>query len=280
MSSLEAINEANQANDLAFPFNQRPLMGIWKHLFHDNHATRGNIKVADDAYSRGEYLVEGLGHCGACHTPRNRLGAEDESLAFTGTRLYGHVKTGQTRAWSSSNLTRHHKGLDNWTTEDIAAYLKRGYNQHSVVHGPMNEVIVNSTSRATEDDILAMATYIHSLSANAQQSQQHEKSTQGEVLYTIHCGSCHLDNGQGDDILGVSLVNNAIVQSHDPATFINVILYGPHLPGAPFITDRSRMKMLGKRLSDKEIADIATFVRVNFNNNASPVSADEVAQQR
>jgi mono/diheme cytochrome c family protein len=127
-----------------------------------------------------------------------------------------------------------------------------------------------------------MAAYIKSLPANAKTNTFTANSdiNNGEVLYTIHCGSCHLADGKGDDILGVSLVNNAIVQSNDPATLINVILYGPHLPGAPFITDRSRMKMLGKRLSDEEIADIASYIRGNFDNRASLVTASEVAAQR
>ncbi len=102
----------------------------------------------------------------------------------------------------------------------------------------------------------------------------------GEIAYTVHCGTCHLPTGVGDEVLGVSLAGNAIVQAGDPSSLINVILYGPHLPPPPFVADRTRMKDFGKRLSDDEIADLATYVRASFGNRGSVVSSREVRKQR
>jgi mono/diheme cytochrome c family protein len=279
VQQLENQQNTITTNDLKFPFNQRWLLATWKVLYHSNNPFVAN-EDKTSFWNRGAYLVDGLAHCSACHTPRNILGAEKTDLAFSGARIYDRVKTGQIRAWSSSNLTPDHQGIDNWSEQDIVDYLTKGSNRHSVVHGPMNEVVVNSTSFASKEDLFAIANYLSNLKPINISSEPSMRHNQGETLYTIHCGSCHLADGKGDDILGVSLANNAVVQNQDPATLINVILYGPHLPRAPFITDRSRMKMLGKRLSDEEIADIASYIRGNFDNRASLVTASEVAAQR
>ena len=96
----------------------------------------------------------------------------------------------------------------------------------------------------------------------------------------MHCGSCHLPTGKGGEGLGVTLEQNPIVQAADPASLINVILYGPHLPGPPFSVDRSPMKMYGKRLSDVDIAAVATYLRANFGNQAGAVTPEQVNVQR
>lgn len=275
--SLSPYQHENRSNQLRFPFNQRVLLGVWKKLYLDQEST---LEANQSERARGEYLVKGLGHCGACHTPRTLLGAENYSLAFTGARIFDTVKSGQIRAWSSTNLTPAHEGIDNWTKQDIVDYLATGKNSHTVVHGPMNEVIANSTSFARPEDLNAIAAFISGLPPLSTQSHQDAPYTQGENLYTIHCGSCHLNDGSGDDILGVSLRNNAVVQSKDPATLINVVLYGPHLPKAPFVSDRSRMKMLGKRLSDEDISEILSFIRTSFDNRSTVVSVQDVAKQR
>ena len=96
----------------------------------------------------------------------------------------------------------------------------------------------------------------------------------------MHCGSCHLPTGLGDDILGVSLAGSAIVQAENPASLLNVILYGPHLPAPPFVVDRTQMKMFGKKLSDQDIASIASYVRSSFGNRGGAVSPEQVGRQR
>ncbi|GAB3102005.1 cytochrome c [Pseudomaricurvus hydrocarbonicus] len=282
LQTIAPVNAPVPANDLQFPYNQRALMTFWKGLFHDEAAYSWNAENSA-AWNRGAYLVKGLGHCDACHTPRNLLGAEQSDLALTGGVYLDKVKTGDYQQWSAVNLTPAKTGLGAWTSDDIVTYLKTGLNDKAVLHGPMNEVVMNSTSHLTQDDAEAIAIYLKGIPANSQPSgppPSPETLAAGETMYTVHCGACHLPTGLGDDILGISLVESAIIQAPDPSSLLNVILYGPHLPPPPFIADRTRMKMFGKRLSDQDIASIASYLRVNFGNQASAVTADQVRSQR
>lgn len=280
--TVEPANTPAKDNEMRFPFGFRPLLAGWKMLFHDT-ATFVPDSSKSAEINRGAYLVEGPGHCGACHTPRNKLGAEREDLALTGGVYMDKVSLGGYRQWSAVNLTPDPTGLANWSAEHIAEYLKHGMNDHVVVHGPMNEVIMNSTHHLTDADLHAIALYLKQLPAKRQPSGAtpgKEVMAEGETVYTVHCGTCHLPTGLGAEGLGVSLAGNAIVQAPDPSSLINVILYGPHLPPPPFVADRTRMKMFGKRLSDVEIAAVTSYLRQSFGNDAGAVSAEQVKQQR
>ena len=269
-------------NRLKFPFNLRFGLRAWNRLFHDAGTFEPDPTKSPE-WNRGAYLVEGPGHCGACHTPRNVLGAERKDLALTGGVLVHEVSPNKPRRWSSVNLTPSSVGLGNWTEQDIVSYLKHGENAHAVVHGPMNEVVMNSTRHLDDADAHAIAIYLKALPEKKQHGGRSPRDAQmkaGEIGYTVHCGTCHLPTGLGDSVLGVSLVNNAIVQAPDPSSLINVILYAPHLPPPPFVSDRTRMKAFGKRLSAQEIADIASYLRASFGNEADAVTATQVERQR
>ncbi len=282
MQTIEPVYSPARSNHLEFPYKLRELLPFWKALFHDT-ATYEADAAKSALWNRGAYLVEGPAHCGACHTPRNILGAERKDLALTGGVYLDRVRTGQFREWSAVNLTPAPTGLAVWSKDEISAYLKTGQTRHAVVHGPMNEVIMNSTRFMTDADVLAIATYLKDIPPNEESDVGEPSSEQlaaGEIVYTVHCGSCHLPTGAGDNILGVSLIGSAIVQAPNPSSLINVILYGPHLPEPPFVADRTRMKMLGKRLSDDDIASVATYIRSSFGNHASAVSPAQVKRQR
>src|SRR5262249_4856931 len=146
-------------------------------------------------------------------------------LALTGGVLVDEVGPGKYRQWSAVNLTSAGSGLANWSVEGIALYLKTGVTAVGVVHGPMNEVVMNATRHLEDGDAHAIATYLKSLPTNQQNSGYapgREQLASGEVIYTDHCGTCHLPTGLGDSVLGVALAGNAIVQSADPASLINV----------------------------------------------------------
>ncbi|TGD71732.1 c-type cytochrome [Mangrovimicrobium sediminis] len=282
LQSLEPVAALVPDNQLAFPYNLRPLLGPWKRLFHRPQGFSADTAQSGE-WNRGAYLVEVLGHCGACHTPRNRLGAELDDLAMTGGTQLDQVKLGGLRPWSAVNLTSHATGLAAWSEQDIVDYLKTGASERAVVHGPMREVVMHSTRHLGDSDLQAMATYLKSLPANAQPAGEPAAAgdlAEGEIVYTVHCGSCHLPTGLGDAGLGVPLAGNPVVQAPDPASLINVILYGPHLPERPFAVDRSNMKMFGKRLSDTDIALVASYVRASFGNRAGAVTPEQVRQQR
>lgn len=282
INTLAPQNVQARPNALHFPYSVRPLLYAWKALFHDPAVYEPDA-TRSASWNRGAYLTQGLGHCGACHTPRNFLGAEIQDLALTGGVYLDRVKTGKFRAWSGVNLTPHHTGLAQWTEDDIAAYLQSGQSRHAVVHGPMNEVVMNSTRHLSDVDASAMAAYLKGVPAQHQGDViAADQSTldAGEIVYTVHCGSCHLPTGLGDEVLGVALAGSAIVQAANPSSLLNVILYGPHLPAPPFVVNRTQMKMFGKRLSDEDIASVATYVRASFGNTAGPVTPEQVYAQR
>ena len=269
-------------NELAFPFNQRALMKAWNVLFLD---TNRDMYAADSSspVDRGRYVVDALGHCSACHTPRNLFGAERQDLALSGGAIIDEVMPGKYRRWSSVNLTPAKTGLGPWSKTDLMQYLKTGENGKAIVHGPMNEVVMNSTRFLSDRDLDAVASYLQSLPARERRSGRRpdpDDLKRDEVAYTVHCGSCHLPTGIGDVGLGISLAGNAVVQAPDPASLINVILYAPHLAPPPFVLERTRMKPFGKRLPASEIARITSYLRASFGNDAGEVSVEQVNAQR
>lgn len=283
LKSVPAVNALPPENEMSFPFNQRWLMGLWKAMFFDEGAYQ---PVADKTpeWNRGAYLVEGLGHCSACHSPRNFLGAERSDAAMTGGTYLDRIPTGEIRPWSAPNLTSASTGLGEWSTEDIAAYLKRGKNAHVSVSGPMNEVIMNSTRHLSDADIQAMAVYLKSVPANEGDTTapaSEDVMSAGALVYDVHCGTCHLPTGEGSEDTGTALAKySPIVQANDPASLINIILYGPPLPEPPLPAKWKKMEPFAELLTDEEVAQLASFIRASWNNKAGAVTAEQVAKQR
>src|SRR5690606_6766521 len=137
LKSVPAVEYRAPENELSFPYNQRALLGIWKALFLDQGSYVPRPEQSAE-WNRGAYLIEGLAHCGACHTPRNFLGAERASMHMTGATYMDKVPGGQVRPWSSPNITPAPNGLGSWSVEDITAYLKTGQSARAVTFGPMN----------------------------------------------------------------------------------------------------------------------------------------------
>jgi len=282
MKTVEPVNIAARPNNLKFPYNLRVGLYAWKKLFHDSGTYTPDVTQSDE-WNRGAYLVKGPGHCGACHTPRNVLGAERDDLELAGGVYLDEVENGNFRDWSAVNLTPAQNGLAAWSVETIIAYLHTGISDMAIVYGPMNKVVINSTRHLNDADIRAIAIYLKGIPANAQDDEDpppKESYASSENIYIAHCGTCHLPSGLGDPNMGVPIAGSVITLAEDPSSLINLILYGAHSPVPPFIPDRARMQMLGKKLSDKNIANILTYTRINFGNNASAVTSDQVKKQR
>ncbi|WP_129778261.1 c-type cytochrome [Peristeroidobacter soli] len=279
------VSEQPPQNEMGFPFNQRWALGLWKTMFFDAGRFQPDSAQSPE-WNRGAYLVESLGHCSACHSPRNFLGAEQTSKAYTGGEYTDKVVTGESRPWSAPNLTSAKNGLGPWPVEEVATYLKTGRNSFSETHGPMNEVILNSTRHLTDADTLAMARYLKSLPADEGaigKPASEAVLSAGEALYSVHCGTCHQPNGLGAQAFdaGAKLVGNPVVQASNPASLINVILYGPHLAKLP---GPKRWKDMpghfGDKLADDEVAAIASYLRNAWGNVGGAVTEAQVARQR
>lgn len=300
LRSLKPVRYTPPKNEMRGPFGIRLLLKGWNALFLQKGSyTPDESRSAQ--WNRGAYLTLGLGHCGACHTPRNVLGGEKNSLALTGgvyldeieDEVVEHTVTPMdertVRLWSAANLTPASNGLGAWSVDEIAAYLKTGHNARAGAFGPMSKVIGNSTSHLTDADIRAIAVYLKSLPPATQERNATPATyAAGEIVYTTRCGDCHLPTGLGMPRVANAdpsktappLAGNAALQAPNPATLINVILYGAH---EAVLTDGSWPKMSGFELSvgldDEQIAALCTYVRSSWGNRAGPVDAAAVAKQ-
>jgi len=286
LQSLEPVRASARENDLSFPFDQRWALGPWKSLFFDDGRYEP-VATESEAWNRGAYLVEGLGHCGECHTPRNFLGAREGDRALAGATYREEVE-GKVSAWSASNLTGADAGLAMWTHDDLAGYLKYGFSERAGVFGPMNKVIVNSTRHLRDEDIAAITTYLKSLPAldTASGDSAEARVVQaGSIQYDIHCGTCHLPTGEGSAETGPPVLGSPVVLDADPASLINITLYGAQLPKvapSPEWQARGwkRMEAYAGKLSDEQIAALLSYMRQAWGHEAGAVSAEQVAAQR
>lgn len=263
LRTLKPVSNAVDINHLRFPFNQRWSMSVWRELYFDEGTFKPD-PTKSASWNRGAYLVDGLGHCSSCHSPRNALGGIEQSKAYTGASIDD---------WFAPNLSSNlHTGLGTWSAGELATYLKTGAAAgRTTAFGPMAEVITNSLSHLSDADLAAMAEYLKAIPPNsslrAGKPAPDPTRVNGATLYMDHCGGCHQAKGRG--IAGVfpPLAGNGAVIAPDPANIIKVVLNGLPQRGA-YIP----MPALGGQLSDQQIADIANYVRTSWGNSAQPNS--------
>ena len=288
MDEVPAVWQENKENEIPWILSFRWPIAIWNILFLEDD-TYAADSYKSDAWNRGAYLVQGLGHCGACHTPRgiawNEVAFDESDPAYLSGAFLDN--------WYASDLTQSNRaGLGRWSKEDVEIFMKTGRNNHSTAFGTMDEVIINSTQYLSHDDLDGMAIYITSLPGAhdgeyvyndysvAVMRGSERKGTQGANLYMQNCESCHVDTGRGYPPYLPPLAGNPPVMDPDPASLINIVLNGSSrliVDGTP---DAYRMPGYRKSLNDQEIADIVSFMRSEWGNKASPVSAAQVAGLR
>jgi mono/diheme cytochrome c family protein len=282
LRTIPAVHSVPPEN--SFWFRQRWAMRVWNSLFF-KEGELASDSTRSAAWNDGQYLVEALGHCSACHTPRNFMLAERSAARFTGGTNLDEVEAGKVRVWSAPNLTSAPFGLAKWSVEDLQKYLKLGSSRRAGIFGPMNEVIANSLRYLTNEDAAAMAAYIKSLPANGDGSQQNlsaDERTAGQALYDKHCEECHLSTGRGGFHKAPAVAGSAIVQTHNAASLINVILYGAKqaadIPNA--LDAWEDMPGFKDKMSDADTAQLANFLRSTWDNQGARVTPKSVAAQR
>lgn len=279
LRTVEAQRYRPPSNDILL--RQRWAMRLWNALFFE--PGRFEPKPAQSAeWNRGAYLVEGLGHCGACHSPRNGLMAEKADRAHAGGVIEDTVAPGKDRRWSAVNLTSAGSGLASWSIDELAQYLQTGFSRRAGTFGPMNEVIVNGTAHLTPEDTRAVAVYLKSLPARDSQEKalMAKPDKAGAVVYEKRCEKCHAASGRGGLFSAPPLAGSAVVQSGDPASLINVIFYGPQTAKTVSYGAWESMQPYFDVLTDAEVAAVANYVRGSWNNRAPAVSTADVAEQR
>ena len=261
--------------ELRFPLNYRVVMRFWNYLFFRPGILEPDQQKGAD-WNRGRYLVEGLGHCGACHTPKNMFGADKRGRALSGDMV---------GSWFAPRLdAAERSGLKSWSVDDIAEYLASGRNGKSHADGPMADVIVSSTSKMSDADIHAIAVYLKSLPVSVPEQEvlppPDTSMKAGAAIYAHACIACHEADGSGSPRVYPPLPGNALLQSADPASTLRIILDGAQTVTTPREPNTGSMPAYAKQLSDQEVADVTNYIRNSWGNAGSAVTAEQVGNAR
>ncbi len=242
--------------------------------------------------ARGRYLVEGLGHCGFCHTPRDAKGLEKAQWAEQGKDFLSGG--GNYAGWIGINLRGDNPdGLARRSREDLAEFFLTGRNKATAAFGKMIDIIENSTQYLTTEDAGAMAAFLKSLpaadpskkpfTADESVSKQLWKGVEngaGSALYVDSCAACHKTDGSGYARFFPELRGNPVLMSEDPVSLIHIVLMGQTLPGLKAAPTSMTMPPFGWRLNDQQIAEVVSFIRSSWGNKAPAVSEEAVRALR
>lgn len=279
LRTVPAVQQQSREHALRFPYNQRWLLAGWRALYFRPGLYE---PVADKPaqWNRGAYLVQGLGHCAACHTSRNALGATSAGGDLAGGLI-------PITNWYAPALTPDAAtGLGDWQVADLAALLKTGVSERGAVYGPMAEVVQQSLQYLSNDDVEAMAVYLKSLPQHgiAPVAQAMTKDTermleQGGRLYEKHCAECHGADGAGKPPAYPRLAgNNGIVSS--AVNPIRMVLNGGFPPSTAGNPRPYGMPPYGPIMNDDEVAAVVTYIRASWGNMGVPVRPGEVSRYR
>ncbi len=290
MKAVQPVHQENRPAQIGWPLSMRWLMSLWNLFFLDTHTYQPSADH-DAQWNRGAYLVQGLGHCGACHTPRGWLFQEkaltqDRRVYLSGAPLDN---------WSAADLTGDTTlGLGRWSEADLVQFLKTGHNATGTAFGSMIDVINYSTQYLSDADNQAIAHYLKSLppahpddtqgwhydpaAANALAGLKFDAP--GSQTYSQYCADCHQRDGSGQALFIPALAGNPSVLDANPISLVNIILNGSSplvVSGNP---DFYRMASYRTILNDQQIADLVNFVRTSWGNHAPSVTPDQVATLR
>jgi mono/diheme cytochrome c family protein len=271
LQTLKPVRKAPTPNRLIFPANLRLGLVFWNWLYFDRRPPKIPSNASAE-WRRGEYLVNGLGHCGACHTPKTILFGDKADKPLAGGRVDN---------WFANNLASGEaEGLGKWRHADVVQFLANGLSAHATAAGSMLEKVTSSTSRMTANDRAAIATYLKSLSPQtvpASEQPRREQVERGRGIYQAYCQSClALDGRPRYGSAGYpGLAGDTLVMGRDPTTVLRIILTGGTAPPAPGRALVKPMPGFG-HLDDGMIADVASYVRNAWGNRASPVDATQV----
>ena len=289
MASVEPVEQGNQATTIPWPLNLRWPLAWWQLLFAQPRTFVADASV-DASEQRGAYLVEGLAHCGACHTPRG-VAFQEKAVrdGAKGTYLSGSVLEG----WYAKNLRNEGTGLASWTEHQLVDFLRTGRTERTAAFGGMADVVTHSTQHLNADDLRSMARYLKQLPARAGRAESWspkadtttarlragDYSEPGATRYVEHCAACHRLDGRGAPRVFPALANNSIVFADDPSSLIQVTLAGGAMPRTPH--DKMAFVMPGfDQLRNREVAEILNFIRNGWGNHCSLISESDVGRMR
>jgi mono/diheme cytochrome c family protein len=275
LATVTAVKKWVTAKSLPFPYNIRTAMRLWNALYFKEGEYQPDPKQSVE-WNRGAFLVEGPGHCGACHTPKTSLGGDKKSRYLQGGDIQG---------WFAPNITNDSRvGLGKWSSEDFVTYMKTGHNRVTAATGPMAEAVSLSSSGMTREDLDAIATYLKTVSGGQGSPQPLRPDDPvmqaGGAIYRDQCSACHGLDGHGIPQLFPSVADSSMVRSMDPTTSIRIVLRGARSVATAAEPTAPGMPSYGWQLSDDQVAAVLTYVRNTWGSAASAVSPQAVTKAR
>ncbi|CAH7293871.1 putative diheme cytochrome c-553 [Vibrio chagasii] len=289
MQSITAVPRRNDDNSMMFPSNIRLGLLGWNIVFMDTDPVDYQVpeelkdKVDNvEKWQQGKYWVAGLGHCSECHTPRNIAQALIPERIFQGNLIDG---------WNAPDITANELYIDGWDEKTLTDFLHTGHSDKGTAFAGMADVVKNSLSLMTREDIESMSYYLlngdtnNTISSDAVplEPKGFDEESYAAEIYTTYrqtCGACHGDDGKGRDPIAPTLLNNGIIMHSDPFNTIAVTVRG--LQPTYLDKDRNFMPMASFEdvLSDQRLAELITFVRLHLGDRDEPVTAEHVREVR
>lgn len=296
MQGVKPVSHAVVQDGMTWPFSMRWPLAVWRWLFAPNPRDAlqqsGARTFPDPLVARGSYLVEGPGHCGACHTPRAVTMQEKALTAVDGTLYLSGG--GPVDGWRPVSLRGDNRtGLGRWNEQDIVRFLATGRMPLGAAFGGMTDAIAHGTQHMTPQDQLAIARYLKTLSpltpmaegwtydpAAADALRGGDVSARGARLYVDNCAACHRTDGRAYPTTFPPLAGNPVVMDPTPDSLIRIVLAGNTLRATRQTPSAFVMPGFAARMNDQAVADTVTFIRAAWGNNAPPVSPSDVAAVR
>jgi mono/diheme cytochrome c family protein len=275
LRSVAPAPAQNVAHRLRFPYDTQAALAVWRALSFKPETFVANAGRPAE-WNRGAYLVDGLGHCIACHGSRNSLGATQTKLGLSGGLI-------AVENWYAPSLNDPHQaGVADWATADVVALLKSGVAPRGSVMGPMADVVFRSTQYLSDADLTAMASYLKDLPGVAKPEAPARAMapirrdlgtmTRGAKIYDQRCAYCHGDQGQGATGAYPPLAGNRAVNMAQPTNLIQVVSHGGFLPSTPGNPRPYGMPPFGQVLDAAEVAAVLTYIRGSWGNDSAPVT--------
>lgn len=281
----------NHRSDIPFPLSMRWPLTYWRWFFASRPAPFTAPGSEDSALAQGAYFVDGLGHCGECHTPRNVF---MQVRAATRTAGSEYLSGAVIESYFAPSLRGDGPGgLQDWSEKDLIQFLGSGTNSRGSAFGSMSDVVTHSTQHMTETDLRATARYLKSLGAGGitgrgyaydsvteQLLREGDASKEGAQVYLDSCAACHRPDGRGYERVFPPLAGNPVVEAERADSVISIILRGSQTVRTPQTPAQFTMPGFAWRLSDLEVMQVTNFIRASWGNRGSEITLDEVARLR
>jgi alcohol dehydrogenase (quinone), cytochrome c subunit len=282
---------SNRASDIPFPLSMRWPLTYWRWLFASKPAPFTAPAGVDSAQAQGAYFVDGLGHCGECHTSRNafmqlRAVSQADGAHYLGGAVIESYFAPSLRTIAAGSLS-------DWSEDELVEFLRTGANSRGIAFGSMSDVIIHSTQYMSEADARSTARYLKSLDSPERNGRSFvydttthkalkkgDASAEGAMVYLDNCAACHRPDGRGYERVFPALAGNPVIETENPDSVISIILRGSTTPRTGATPAQFTMPGFAWRLSDVEVLQVANFVRSSWGNRGTPAKLQDVGRLR